>query len=199
MLVALLRFLVPDTVRATAAQAAARPNAVVVASRTPYTPPVKPTQGGRTHSKSEDILALKEDVSLLHLSWKSVIGVCPSMPAFLSSSHPYMVEILARDLNDYIFPEAESATSVPSSPSPSVLQAGDAATTPVRDQFVVAPLPVKSRPEVAVDSEPIVQCAASNDRSSVALVSPAVGDAQQTPAVRSDYGIRKIDARTHIV
>jgi hypothetical protein len=128
MLVALLRFLVPDTkctpIKPVAAGSGHTTAQLVVLPRSGAggssqvwcTPPQK--SSSRLTAFTDAFASIKEDVMLLSLTWKSVVGVCPAIANILQQSHPYMAEILSREPSDYVYPE-EIPPPAPSAGAPS--------------------------------------------------------------------------------
>lgn len=115
MLVALLRFLVPDTKSTpikpsggtvggnVASQLVVLPRSGAASVQMWNTPPQK--SSSRLTSYTDAFASIKEDVMLLTLTWRSVVGVCPSIGNILQQSHPYMAEILNREPSDYVYPD----------------------------------------------------------------------------------------------
>ena len=204
MLVALLRFLVPDTTRANNSH---KVGSVLVTVKPVYTPPPKGDSWNRKISTSGDISisAIKDDVLLLNLTWRSILGVCPQMPVCLNQSHPYMVEILERAPADYLYPEDDDTVSTPLVmvndvatlvPQPPSVLVNTVALDPGDDETDNMNNKVTKSADVS-DSSANSMTVIDNSESVTKKADFVTGNISKT--LRIDHGIRKIDARTHIV
>jgi hypothetical protein len=101
MTVALLRYLVPET---------------TTSSKTDKIPIflINAKNNGSIYDGTQS--NVKEDIVLLNLTWKAMIGVCSNVGSYINQTHPYMVEILNRDLSQYIYADEVETTSRKSAP-----------------------------------------------------------------------------------
>lgn len=213
MMVALLRFLVPETV-ATPDGRIAVVDGVSGASRACSD---VSSLAGRTSEHCSGTLSARDDISLLYLSWNSILGVCPGIPSFMKKSHSYMLEILSRDPSAYVFLEKlnngtgnQGITSmvaemnVPDEPH-TQLKEGKESIESNRSYDESNTEQATTILSAAVDSE--VRIIEEREENPEISIQPSVKNIVMSSEVLRDdnettrnYGrMRKIDARTHIV
>lgn len=217
MLVALLRFLVPETTAGSSGTFIVRKASTAA----------EDLGLSGTHSNGSP----REDVLLLHLTWNSILGVCPGMPYCLKKNHSYMLDILSREPNRYVYPElvreekyyARQAPSkskeavapveilTPHASDPTI--SAHTTSSVVEEMQLLASTPCQSgKIELTVPSAHATETLVDEKNVTTPLNSVGlfpIGDlvsmstsAASSPIISSEGGnsrMRKIDARTHIV
>lgn len=210
MSVALLRFLVPGTVKKSSI-GNMHSYVVVLQSENKS---LHRSSGPESNLGSYSAAYAMADVQLLHLTWNSILGVCPIMPSCLKKNHSYMLEILNRSPGDYVF-QTESDIANPgtnarapdNSESNNQIFAKTSAASPSTIKADVSSNSARSLDRMKLSTNTTTagdnQLQRPSSMSSIsdnAANNFPIADGSALPNDSTDPSrIRKIDARTHIV